>query len=392
MKMQCPHCGVKGTLDDAYVGRKIQCPRCATMFLIGHEPELAADEVVTEENTPPPQPKEPGTAGTAESAGVEPFADDAPDVAAAEMAKSGIEGGSGQEEVAGVEGGNGPAVPEQAGLESPPAQEERPAAADKGAEPAKDTTGDREPPSVSIGSGDVAAPAPTPAVSPDRVSPAPDQNAVYRSRSFSLGQALGRSWDLTRGVKAPIWGGLLITYGVMLVLFSILTALISVFGVSEEGLVSTIGELTGSALSALFTAGLMYMGVKRATGRKVIWKDVFSGFEVSAKILIAVFLQMLLVTIGFVLLILPGIYLMIGYLLTFPLIIDKKMSPWQAMEASRKAIHTVWWKIFGLYLLIGLICCISAMPFGIGLIWTLPMAVILCGVVYDYLFTADKKS
>jgi uncharacterized membrane protein len=90
-------------------------------------------------------------------------------------------------------------------------------------------------------------------------------------------------------------------------------------------------------------------------------------------------------------LILPGIYLTVGYAMTVPLIVDRKMSPWQAMEASRKAIHGEWWKIFGLFLVVGLIFMVSALPLGLGFIWTWPMFVVLGGLVYRALFGIEKR-
>lgn len=37
MKMECPHCGVNGTVDDSLVGRKVKCPKCANTFLVNVE-------------------------------------------------------------------------------------------------------------------------------------------------------------------------------------------------------------------------------------------------------------------------------------------------------------------------------------------------------------------
>jgi uncharacterized membrane protein len=77
--------------------------------------------------------------------------------------------------------------------------------------------------------------------------------------------------------------------------------------------------------------------------------------------------------------------------MTVPLIVDRKMSPWQAMEASRKAIHGEWWKFFGLFIVMGIIFMISSLPLGLGFIWTWPMFVVLGGVVYRSLFGIEKR-
>jgi uncharacterized membrane protein len=145
-------------------------------------------------------------------------------------------------------------------------------------------------------------------------------------------------------------------------------------------------------LLALFIAGLLIMGVRKVAGERISWTMIFKGFSCAAKIIVATIMQSILVAIGFLLLILPGIYLAVGYTMTIPLIIDKGLSPWQAMEMSRKAVHKVWWKVAGLFSVMGLIYLGSLIPLGIGLIWTWPMFIILVGVVYRFLFGKENKT
>lgn len=354
MRIQCPQCGVKGSLDEAFAGRNVRCPKCRALFAAG--PEL--------------RPAEPETRDTV-----------VPEAEHSTLQKAVVEM-SGEDERIG----------EESAGKKPQQQEER--TVDSGAADIPEAKleekrviaglppGAKEPGGAEGGSTAEAG----------TVPPLAEQGGDQGVPEFSIGWLINRSWDLTRGVKSPIWVALLITYGVVVALVVALAALMSAAGEGEGGPLGMITDLVSSALSTLFTAGLMFMGVKRATGRRVIWKDVFSGFDFWGKILIAAILKMLLVVIGFMLLMLPGIYLMIGYLFTIPLIIDKQMSPWQAMETSRKAVHKVWWKILGLYFVVGLICIISAIPFGIGLIWTMPLAVVLYGVVYNALFGTRKPA
>ena len=105
----------------------------------------------------------------------------------------------------------------------------------------------------------------------------------------------------------------------------------------------------------------------------------------------AVHPQIILIGIGLLLLVLPGIYLIVGYGLTLPLILDRKMSAWEAMETSRKAIHKVWWKVAGAFFLMSCIYMVSTIPLGIGLIWTVPMFAVLIGVVYRCLLGVEKN-
>lgn len=401
MKIHCPQCGVKGALDDAFAGKKIQCPRCKVMFVAGQRPVMPQDEALSISNENVVEGVAEVKAEVNETPGnleaKQPSAVDA----SADSHRTRAEESSVCEEPLGEEVTNSEIAysevrEEQTELLASLQSDEEIRGAEETVAEAEVEASDesmKPPPVTSAGGTGGVGTANVREKEEETVQPeAADQGSAYSARRFTIGRALSKAWELTSGVKAPIWGGLLITYGVTFVLISVLATLIVLTGASEDGLLNRLGELGSSFLSVLFTAGLMFMGVKRATGRQVVWKDVFSGFDMTGKVLIAGILQGVLVIIGFMLLILPGIYLMIGYLLTFPLIIDRKMSPWQAMEASRKAIHKVWWRIFGLYIITILIIGISAIPLGIGLIWTAPMAVILCGVVYNYLLGTRKKA
>jgi uncharacterized membrane protein len=94
----------------------------------------------------------------------------------------------------------------------------------------------------------------------------------------------------------------------------------------------------------------------------------------------------IITTIGFILLIIPGIYLSVAYSLTIPIILDQGLGPWQAMELSRKAIGRKWFKVFAVYLITMVIYMISMIPLGIGLIWTLPLMIMVAAVLYRTIF------
>lgn len=214
------------------------------------------------------------------------------------------------------------------------------------------------------------------------------------SPDFSIGDVLKEAWQKTKGAKGAVWGGLAVMY---FIIFGL------IFGVSFGLQQTAVGldpamaiginaglQLVTSCFSVIFTGGIMLIGVRRASERRVSWKMVFAGFSKALSIIIALILQTVLVLIGFCLLILPGIYLSVGYALTLPLILEKGLGPWQALEASRRAIHKKWWTVFGLYLIMGLIYLVSTIPLGLGMIWTVPMFFVALGVLYRLFFGSSS--
>ncbi len=216
------------------------------------------------------------------------------------------------------------------------------------------------------------------------------------SGAFSLGEVIGEAWAKTKGAKGTIWAGTAVMYGVILVIVGGGTLLLPPLGGGQANATGMVGnvlfQVVIDVLSVLFTAGLLFMGMRQAANKSISWQMIFNGFSVAVQIILAAILQFILVSLGFLFLVLPGIYLVVGYALTIPLIIDKGLSPWQAMETSRKVIHKIWWKMAGLFVVVGLILLVSLLALGIGLIWTWPMFIVLAGVVYRHLIGDLEKA
>lgn len=219
-----------------------------------------------------------------------------------------------------------------------------------------------------------------------------DQEEVaLQDTVFSVGGILRESWEKVRGVKGAVWAGSALMYAVLLVTVAgdafLMPSMMSSGAGTGGYLLSALYQIFIQVITMLFVAGLLFMGIRRAADEPVSWKMIFHGFSFAGKIVVVTILQFILITIGFLLLVLPGIYLTVGYLMAIPLIVDKNVAPWQALEMSRKAIHKVWWKVFALYIIMGLIFMVATIPLGLGLIWAWPMAMVAAGVVYHRLFT-----
>src|SRR6185312_9806697 len=89
---------------------------------------------------------------------------------------------------------------------------------------------------------------------------------------------------------------------------------------------------------------------------------------------------------GFLCLVLPGIYLLIAWSFTLPLVIDKKLDFWSAMELSRKVVTKHWWKFLGLTLVLLLLIFAGAFVFFIGALITIPLAIAALNYAYEDIF------
>lgn len=217
------------------------------------------------------------------------------------------------------------------------------------------------------------------------------EEALSRGYDFNISDLLSEAWQRVKGTKGIIIGGFLVFYAVLLAASFAIGGFFGLLGVvSDNPILAAVAELVigifASALAYPFLAGINMIGIRRAADQPISFNDVFSHFGRTVPLMITAILSMLLIYVGMLLLIIPGFYLAIAYMLAVPLVVERGLSPWQAMEASRKAITQHWFKVFGLFLLLGLITLVSAIPLGIGLVWTIPLYVIAMGVLYRTIF------
>jgi hypothetical protein len=233
--------------------------------------------------------------------------------------------------------------------------------------------------------------------------------ALARGYTFSINELLGESWRRTKGTKGLILGGFVVFYAAIFALINVLSlflAVVGIAGIAGMGLLSggepDGGMAVGAVVAFLFAsvalsfvataicypllAGVSMLGIRRAADQPLRFNEIFSHFGRTFQVVVCVLLSTLLISIGYFLFVLPGIYLSIAYLRAVPLVVERGLSPWAAMEASRRAITRHWFKVFAVLLIFGLLFSLSMLTLGIALIWLLPWLIVCIGVLYRIIF------
>ena len=219
-------------------------------------------------------------------------------------------------------------------------------------------------------------PPPSPATEPPMVeSPNPETLAneiLTRDYILNIGNCFRRAWDLMQGNFWPIVG---------------VTAL------NLALLIASNAAYVGLLLTGPLVGGLCWYYLKLIRGQKADLNDSFTGFTVAfVPLMLAGLVSAVLEGIGFALCILPGVYLMVAWSLTLPLVIDKRLQFWDAMEVSRKVVSKHWWIFFGMLMLFLLINLGGALLCGIGLFVTWPWTCIAYTYAYEDIFGQPKVS
>jgi hypothetical protein len=201
-----------------------------------------------------------------------------------------------------------------------------------------------------------------------------DLVSFYAARGASLDifACFKRSWSLLR---RHLW----------LLLGS--SALILVISVALE-FVPVIGLIAGAILHFVLWGGLFWLFLKLIRREPARFRDVFAGFEINfLQLALAGVVSTALVLLGFVFCILPGIYLFVAWFgFVAPLIMDKLMDFWPAMELSRRVVTKNWWSIFSMFLISVALLVAGALALGVGLFAATPLVVGAIVYAYEDLF------
>ena len=173
---------------------------------------------------------------------------------------------------------------------------------------------------------------------------------VIGDYDFRIGDVISEAWAKIKGVKGILIGAFVVYSVVIQTITFILTLLFGGIGLMSEAdpiafaVGQMIASLVATAVGYPFFTGLTMIGIRR------------------------------------------GLYLSVAYMLALPLVAERGLTPWQALETSRKAISRHWFKVFGLLLVLSLLMLVSMIPLFIGLIWTGPLFVVSMGILYRTIF------
>jgi len=116
------------------------------------------------------------------------------------------------------------------------------------------------------------------------------------------------------------------------------------------------GAILNWIIRGALVGGLYLVYLKRIRREGGALEDLFSGFQNAfvQLFLVGLVSGLLSMLATVCCLFLPGLYLYVAWIFSIPLVADKRMEFWTAMELSRKVVTKVWFEIFGLLILASL--------------------------------------
>ena len=145
---------------------------------------------------------------------------------------------------------------------------------------------------------------------------------------------------------------------------------------------SYVGVAAAAAISTPLLMGNFIVSAKLLHGQPPEFRDFFTGFQYFLPLLLLSVVAGLFISIGTLLLIIPGVYLAVAYLFVSYLVVDRGLDFWPAMELSRRTVHPRWFSYFAFVLLVVLLNLAGAVALGVGLLVTIPLS--FCTVTAAY--------
>jgi uncharacterized membrane protein len=196
------------------------------------------------------------------------------------------------------------------------------------------------------------------------------ERVPYRRLELPIGDCIRRGWDLALQNLGPFIG-----YTCLVIAIHVALAFIPI-----------LGWVAGIVINPALSAGYFIYIRKKIRGEQAEFQDFFGGFDYLGQLFILGLVSGFLIFIGTLLCIIPGLYLMVGYMFSSFLVVARRLDFWPAMETSRRAVtDNLGSMIIFLLALIG-INILGAVACLVGLIITVPLSYCATVVAFHMIF------
>ena len=197
---------------------------------------------------------------------------------------------------------------------------------------------------------------------------------IQNGYDFRLGDYISRGWEIFNKGAGNFVG----------------FALITLVGLGSISMIPFIGTAANLILSPFFAAGFYLVARKYSKGEQVEFGDFFGASNDLVQLILGSIISAVMIGIGFICLVLPGIYLAVALHFTVPFIVLARLEFWPAIDTSRKVITKQWLNFFLLALVGGLILIGGVIAFGIGIFVAYPVVMCISYAAFEDVVLSQK--
>ncbi|MCX5904580.1 MAG: hypothetical protein NTV89_14180 [Proteobacteria bacterium] len=212
-------------------------------------------------------------------------------------------------------------------------------------------------------------------IAPSKKSVEDFQALLARDYPVAITEWLKKGWELFKKDAGP----------------SIVFAVIAVIAYAGATFLIPFG-IGSTVISIPLLAGFIIIALMLCRNQKTEFVRFFWGFRHLVPLLLFTIVSTTFILIGFLLLVLPGIYVTVAYLFAPYIIVDKNIDFWPAMEISRKKVNKHWFGMAAFCVVLLAINAVACIPLFIGLFVTIPWTIYAVTIAYEDIFKEDSSS
>jgi len=202
------------------------------------------------------------------------------------------------------------------------------------------------------------------------------------THDFSRGDAWNTGWTLAK----QNW---LFFLKAMIVSVAVLAIPLGIGAVTGSGIVSLVLMLASYVAEFGIIMGLMRISLNLVDGQRPVLTDLFGEFSRLPGFVVASIMVIVPIYLGFAVLIVPGIIFTMRFMFYGFAIVDKGYGPRQAISASSALTQGVKMKLFITTIILSAINLLGSIPFGLGLLVTIPATYLTVAQIYR---TLDRQT
>jgi len=208
-----------------------------------------------------------------------------------------------------------------------------------------------------------------------------------RNQSISIRKALAQAWDIYR---ASMWfyTKIVLTFFIVWIILELVVYL-----------AQDLGQLFNLAVHLLFLVifaglqvGFIRICLDANAGYQPHYSHLFEHLKQGPNFLLAQLAYVVLVLIGLVILLIPGLYYGTRYAFNGFIITEKDFGILESFQASANLTRDMLGKLFGYFFLLILLNLFGSIWLGLGLLVTIPVSVLTMASFYRDLKTYLKSS
>jgi uncharacterized membrane protein len=207
-------------------------------------------------------------------------------------------------------------------------------------------------------------------IAPSKKSADDFQSLIARDYQVAITEWLKKGWELFKKDAGPA----VVFMVIAAIAYAAATFLIP-FGIG-----STVIMLP-------LLAGFIIISLMLCRNQQPEFVRYFWGFRHLVPLLLFTIVSTAFILIGFMVLVLPGLYVTVAYLFAPYIIVDKNVDFWPAMEISRRKINKHWFGMAAFCVVLLAINIIACIPLFLGIFVTIPWTICAITIAYEDIFS-----